>query len=208
MLGGYAREGSALTTSLGVWNSSSTVTYTVDWRRCDTAGTGCVTTGGTGTSYAVTARDLGGRMRAYVTASNAGGNSTAVSGPSSVVGFAPPENRRAPEVTGTPRVGSTLTAAPGDWLEAASYGYRWWRASDRRAPTSPARPTDVRAPRNRCGATFRAVVTATDPSGSSTAHSDATDVVSARVASPALLAGAAAVSRRPSPAGPSRRGSR
>ena len=197
VLGGFAREGSTLTTSLGTWNGSPT-TYAVDWRRCDTAGAGCVSTGATGTSYAVVARDLGSRMRAYVTASNAGGGSTAVSGASSVVGFAAPENRQPPQVTGTPRAGSALTAAPGDWVDAASYGYRWWRcvgstcayvagATD---STFVLRDTDA-------GATFRAVVTATNPSGSSTAHSKPTAVVAARVASPALLAGVAALSRRP-----------
>ena len=196
VLGGYAREGSTLTTSYGAWTGATA--YSVDWRRCDMSGAGCVSTGATGTSYVVGARDLGGRMRAYVTASNAGGGSTVFSGPSSVVGFAPPENRQAPQVTGTPRAGSTLTAVPGDWVDAASYGYRWWRcvgstcayvagATD---PTLVLRDDDA-------GATFRAVVTATNPSGSSTAHSEPTAVVSARVASPALLAGAAAVSRKP-----------
>jgi hypothetical protein len=197
VLGGFAREGSALTTSFGTWNGSPT-TYAVDWRRCDTAGASCVTTGATGTSYAVTARDLGGRMRAYVTASNAGGGSTAASGASSVVGFAPPENKQAPRVTGTTRVGSTLTAVPGDWLDAASYSYRWWRCvGSTCAYVAGATDSTFVLRAMDAGATFRAVVKATNPSGSTTAHSDPTTVVSALVGAPALLAGPAAVSREP-----------
>ncbi len=197
VLGGYARAGSTLTTSFGTWTGGPT-TYTVDWRRCDTAGAGCVSTGATGTSYAVAAGDLGSRMRAYVTAANAGGGSTAVSGPSSVVGFAPPENRGAPQVTGTPRAGSKLTAAPGDWIDAASYGYRWWRCvGSTCAYVAGATDASFVLRDADAGATFRAVVTATNATGSSTAHSEPTAVVASRVASPALLAGPAAVSRRP-----------
>jgi hypothetical protein len=199
VLGGYARAGSTLTTSLGTWSGNGPFTYSVDWRRCDVAGAACVSTGVRGTSYAVVAGDLGSRMRAYVTASNSGGGTTTPSAPSAAVGSAPPENTKAPQVTGTAKVGSLLTADPGTWIDVRSYRYRWWRCvgttcayvDGATSPTFLLRAGDA-------GATFRVVVTASNPGGASTAHSDPTAVVAATVATrPALLAGAVAVSRRP-----------
>ena len=142
-------------------------------------------------------------MRAYVTASNSGGGTTAISTPSAAVGSAPPENTKEPQVTGTARVGSMLTADPGTWVDVRSYSYRWWRCvgstcayvDGATSPTFLLRATDA-------GATFRVVVTASNAGGSSTAHSDPTAVVATTVAArPALLAGAAAVSRAARSAG-------
>jgi hypothetical protein len=196
-LGGYARQGSTLTTSLGTWSGNPS-SYSVDWRRCDNAGAGCVSTGATGTSYAVVAQDLGNRMRAYVTATNAGGSSTAFSPPSSVVGFAAPENRQAPQVTGSARVGQTLTASTGNWVDAVSYSFRWWRCvGSACAYVAGATDSSFVLRATDAGATFRAVVTASNPSGTSTAHSEPTAAVAALAASPSLLAGTAAVSRKP-----------
>ena len=48
--------------------------------------------------------------------------------PAGAAGPVPPVNQVPPSVSGTPRVGEVLTAAPGTWLpEPAGYGYHWLR---------------------------------------------------------------------------------
>ena len=101
---------------------------------------------------------------------------------------ATPTNTTEPQVTGTPVVGSTLTATTGSWTGApTSYGFQWMLcpasggatdASDCAAiggaTTSSYVPssTDV-------GKTLRVRVTATNADGSATVASNATAVVTA-----------------------------
>ena len=161
------------------------MTYAVDWRRCDTAGAGLrhdrrhghVVRGHRARPGRPDARLRDGvergrrldrrhpavrrrRLRAAREPAGAGGHRDAA-------------------------CGLDADCCPGDWVEAASYGYRWWRCVgiDVRLRRRRDRP-DFELRATDAGATFRAVVTATNPSGSSTAHSDATDVVTARVAAP------------------------
>lgn len=77
---GEARQGQTLTTSNGSWTSSSTITYTYQWQRCEANGTGCADiAGATATTYVVQAADVGKRLRSRVTATNASGSATAFS---------------------------------------------------------------------------------------------------------------------------------
>jgi hypothetical protein len=64
-----------------------------------------------------------------VIAKNLAGTATAVSGPTAVVGAAVPTNTSAPQVAGTLRQGSTVTARPGGWSSATgiAFHYQWFR---------------------------------------------------------------------------------
>jgi len=71
----------------GDW-SGSTGVVGYDWQRCDTDGNNCVSTGTGGSSYTLSAADVGKTLRAVVTAGGSGDGSataTAISGPSDVV---------------------------------------------------------------------------------------------------------------------------
>lgn len=198
-LSGSAAPGFSLTTSLGSWTGSS-LTYSVDWRRCDTSGNACVSTGATATAYAVGGADTGSRIRAFVTASNAAGSTTAATAPSALVPPPAPANQAAPQLTGDAKVGFTLTSSTGNWSGASSYAYRWWRCVGTTcAYVAGATGATLTLGSADVGATFRAVVTASGPGGSDTASSAATDPVAAPTLAEklALRAGSPALSRRP-----------
>jgi hypothetical protein len=93
-----------------------------------------------------------------------------------------PQNTAAPTIGGTPQVGQTLTANNGSWTSdtTPNYSYQWQRCdgaganctsiSGATAQTHVVQTADVNA-------TLRVVVTATNPSGSTSATSAQTAVV-------------------------------
>ena len=94
---GAASQGSTLTAANGTWNGTAPITFATNWQRCDTSGNNC-TNVATGTTYVLTASDVGSTMRASVTATNTAGSATAPSAPTSVV--TPQITGDAPPVTG------------------------------------------------------------------------------------------------------------
>jgi hypothetical protein len=185
---GRGRIGETLTAALGIWTGSAPISYGYDWRRCAPAGDACTSTGVTAQSYALGSADVGATLRVAVTASNAGGSTSAVSSPSGAVLPAAPQNKAAPTLSGAARAGVKLRATTGAWNGANSYAYRWWRCFasscgyvDRATqPTYPLGNADV-------GATLRVVVTASNSGGSTTASSAATGVVTAALGTRAVL---------------------
>ena len=93
-----------------------------------------------------------------------------------------PTNTAAPTISGTPQVGQTLTATPGTWTSdtTPTYTYAWQRCdaqgancaaiSGATASTYTVQTADV-------DKTLRVVVTATNPTGSSSATATQTAVV-------------------------------
>ncbi|HEX3805394.1 MAG TPA: hypothetical protein VHV52_01305 [Gaiellaceae bacterium] len=100
---------------------------------------------------------------------------------------AAPSNTTAPSVSGTPKVGQTLTVSNGTWTGSpTSYSYRWQRCSSSTTCTTIAnengnsyvvRTADVNH-------TLRAVVTASNADGISTANSNQTAPVTAATGIP------------------------
>jgi hypothetical protein len=85
-LHGRAVVGQTLSASTGSWNGTQPISVAVKWRRCNAAGAVCLDIpGATTTAYRVTGNDLGSRLQAVVTASNAGGQATLATGASSRV---------------------------------------------------------------------------------------------------------------------------
>jgi hypothetical protein len=84
------RTGAKLVATTGTWSGATPIIYAVTWLRCDTDGTGCgVVAGAAGTSYTLTADDVGHRMRARVAATNATAEATADSSATVAVAAAP-----------------------------------------------------------------------------------------------------------------------
>jgi hypothetical protein len=95
---------------------------------------------------------------------------------------AAPGNTTAPAVTGTAKVGSTLTVSNGTWSGSpTAYTYQW------QSCTSSTSCTDIAGAANQtyvvrntdAGKKLRAVVTASNADGKSTANSNMTDTVAA-----------------------------
>jgi hypothetical protein len=91
IISGTAKVGSTLTASTGTWTSSSSITYSYQWLRCDATGVGCSNIGGAnGVHYQVKNADLGHTLRVRVTAKNADGTAHKDSNPTDVVTKATP----------------------------------------------------------------------------------------------------------------------
>jgi hypothetical protein len=185
---GIARQGEQLSGNPGSWGGTeSQLGY--QWERCDTAGQNCASiTGATESAYAVGAADLGETLRLRVGASNATGALTEVSTPSGVVeGAAALQNTSAPIISGTARVGSTLTTTAGSWLGtgAIAYSYQWQRCDLFGAACAPIAGATAATyvPENQSiGQTLRVVVTAAELGGTVAQVSQPTQSVAAEAA--------------------------
>ncbi len=128
---GDAEVGKTLTGDRGTWTGTGTITYAYAWLRCDSAGANCnAVAGATATTHAVTAADVGFRMRFRVVGSNADGSTTGTSNPTTVVGSTgPPVSTKDPSVTGVAAVDTTLTASEGTWSgeQPITFTFRWLR---------------------------------------------------------------------------------
>lgn len=181
-LTGTALEGETLTVTNGTWNHSPT-SYTRQWLRGGFQHIG----GATGTTYTLTAGDVGHTISVRVTATNATGSTSADSnskGP--VVAPAPPANTALPTISGTPTVGYLLTASNGTWSGSpTSYAYQWKRGG---VAISGATASTYELVAADSGANITLTVTATNAYGSTAATSAAVGPVAANAYADYLLA--------------------
>jgi len=86
-LSGNAREGDSVSATAGLWTGTPTIAFAYQWRRCDadTPDACSDIPGATAATYTPGPADVARRLRARVTATNAGGDATADSAPSRVV---------------------------------------------------------------------------------------------------------------------------
>lgn len=83
-------DGSVVRADPGVWTGRQPISFTFRWLRCNSAGGDCTAPGGTARTYRLTSADVGHRIRFEVTARNAVGTTTTLSGESGVVSVALP----------------------------------------------------------------------------------------------------------------------
>ena len=179
VVSGDAREGQTLQASPGEWTGTPTTAR--QWERCNQAGGSCVALpGDTGDSHLLTTADVGSRLKVVVTATNAGGSTSAASALSAPVLPLPPSNLAAPAISGMPQEGQLLSATTGSWSGSpTSHVYAWQRSSDGSiwttiASATTATYTPVSAD---VGSAIRGLVTATNAGGSTSASSAATATV-------------------------------
>jgi hypothetical protein len=176
VISGTTVNGSTLSATDGAWTGDPT-SYSRQWRRCDASGGACVDiAGATGASYVLVGADVGRMLRVVVTATGAGGSTSATSDRTAVVAETPssPVNTVAPAVSGTAGVGLTLTATTGSWtgFPAPSLVIQWQSCSSgactdiagAQGSSYVARTADV-------GRTLRVLVTGTNAGGSASAPS-------------------------------------
>ncbi|UJP39180.1 carboxypeptidase regulatory-like domain-containing protein [Cellulomonas palmilytica] len=118
---GTAVVGQTLTAKVGTWTPTPT-TFTYQWYRGSTA-----ISGATGKTYTLKAADRGTRVKVKVTGSRAGYEtaSRTSAATATVKGVLVPAT---PTVSGTAKVGRTLTAKVGTWKPSGiTFTYRWYR---------------------------------------------------------------------------------
>lgn len=133
-LTGVAQEGVTLEVSPGAWDGPDPLNYSYAWERCNGDLANCSTIdGATAAQYALTAADVGSRVRAVETATNPGGSASAASSGTPVVAAAlrPPSTVTAPSLAGTARHGRPLQISPGEWTGTGPIAlrYEWLRCA-------------------------------------------------------------------------------
>jgi hypothetical protein len=129
-ISGTAQQGQVLTLTQGTWSNSPSITDM--WEDCGASGASCNAIGGaTGSTYTLTANDVGHTIEVLETASNASNTATASSAPTATVTRLPaPVNVTVPSISGTNVPGNTLTEVHGTWTNGpTSYTYQWERCS-------------------------------------------------------------------------------
>jgi hypothetical protein len=111
---GTIQQGVTLTVGGYAWDDKPDTVYSLAWLRCD-AGACAPIPGATGAQYTLVAADVGHTLVAVSTATNVDGSASARSAETAVVTMAGPRWRTLPLISGSSRVGDTVTMTPGTW---------------------------------------------------------------------------------------------
>jgi hypothetical protein len=166
--------GDTLSVSNGTWTGSFPMTFTYQWKKCNSPTGSCFNiVGQTRNTFTVTSDLYGMTIRAEVTATNASGAVAQNSESTKVVTAIAPFLRVTPQITGTVMVGQTLALTPGTWDGSLplTFTYSWRRCNPPGDPTScvqiPEATTATYIPVVAdIGQTIRVWITATNPAGS------------------------------------------
>ncbi|GAA1962065.1 hypothetical protein GCM10009776_25900 [Microbacterium deminutum] len=120
-IAGAAKVGSTLTAKPGTWTVGTAFTYA--WLRDGTA-----ITGATASAYKLTASDKGKQISVKVTGRKSGVTTVSRTSAKTAVVAAGTLTTATPTVSGTKRVGYTLTAVPGTWGPSpVTLTFQWYR---------------------------------------------------------------------------------
>lgn len=184
-ISGTTTVGQTLTAENGTWSNSPTA-FAYQWLRCNGGGNACVNVAnGTAKTYTLVGADAGRTIRVRVTATNADGSGSAQSAQSAQVApattSAAPKSTAVPTISGTARVGQTLTAAEGSWSgNPTAFGFQWQRCDADAALCSNVLGATAKTYLVRVadlGYRLRVRVTARNDKGSTTANSALTAIV-------------------------------
>src|ERR671918_929135 len=183
-ISGTTRVGEVLRSTRGSWTGTEPIEYTFRWFRCEGRGAPNASdcqriTNANNATYVLRQADAGFRIRSQVVATNADGSATATSNPTGVIQSARPVNTREPSISGTPVVGSRLTANRGEWVgnTPITYAFQWLRcnaAGDDCAEIPGATDNTYVVADADVNRTIRARVTARNDAGSRSALSNPT----------------------------------
>ncbi|HVM58469.1 MAG TPA: hypothetical protein VMT74_13485 [Gaiellaceae bacterium] len=168
--------GDTLSASNGTWTGSFPITFTYQWKKCDSPTGSCYTIPGAKSSVFTITPDLYGKaVRVEVTATNSAASVAQNSESTKVVTAIPPNLRVTPPITGTNMVGQTLAVATGTWDGSAplTYTYEWRRCNppgdlSSCVPIAGATAATYIPVVADIGQTLRVWITASNPAGSQT----------------------------------------
>ena len=183
-ISGTTTQGDVLSATKGSWTGNPT-SFSYQWQRCEGTGGGCANVGGvTASTYSLGTGDVGHKLRVVVSATNAGGKTSATSAESALVKAPPPPppaNTSLPTITGSASEGQTLNTTNGAWSGSpTSYTYQWQDCNSSGAGCgniSGATNSSRTLSSGDVGHTLRVVVTAHNGGGATSATSVATAVV-------------------------------
>lgn len=176
---GVPADGATLTSQVGAWGGTPPFTFGYQWVRCSISGLNCqLITGATRSTHSLTSRDVGSRIRVFVTASNSAGSETASSESTAIVSPVAPQNVVPPRIVDRPYLGEDVSVDEGDWTgsEPLDFTYRWERCNragdcveigDEASSTHTIVAKDLKS-------RLRVVVTASNGAGSASAASGLT----------------------------------
>ncbi len=175
---GEAVDGRVMSVGTGTWKGTTPLEYSYQWFRC---AHGCqAIEGATSANYRAQTADIGDRLRAVVTATNAAGSASHGSSKSAKVVPGSPLDLALPRVSGTPLVGQTLTAENGTWVGTPpiEYAYQWYACtmSGCEAIVGQTEPTHS-VGLGELGDSFEVEVIATNAQGKAAATSEQTNLV-------------------------------
>jgi hypothetical protein len=186
-LTGSAQADRTLTVSTGTWTGTEPITYSYQWQR-HVDGEWENIAAATSGRYTLTAEDIGLRVRAAVTATNATlvGGDTAQAFTDATTQVAPaegsPTNVSAPTVSGTPTDAMTLTATDGAWEgdDPIRFESQWQRSTaDSWENIAGQTALSYRITSADVGSRLRMQITASNSRGTAVAHSAPTTEVQA-----------------------------
>ena len=92
-ISGTARQGETLTADPGNWSGTTPITFTYQWRRCDSKGTSCANVfGATNKTYTLTSVDVGNTLRVRIRAANTAGARAVISAATGVIAAKAPKS--------------------------------------------------------------------------------------------------------------------
>lgn len=182
VLEGAAQDGQVLTVGEGTWRGSQPMSFSYQWQSC--AGRTCTDIpDATQPSYRAATAQVGQKLRALVTATNAAGSALAASKRSPLVEPGPPVDVSAPNVSGLPILEQTLTAEVGTWAGTGPFQYSYqWRGCNLLGECeniSGATGSIYTVGPLQIANSIEVVVTAKNSLGSASATSEPTNVVKA-----------------------------
>ncbi|WP_345750232.1 hypothetical protein [Microbacterium rhizophilus] len=119
VIAGTAKTGQLLTAKTGTWTTGTKFSY--QWLR-----DGRAISGASGSTYRLTASDVGRKLSVKVTGKLTG-YANAAKTSSTVTGAAGTLVTATPTIAGTAKVGQKLTAKPGAWTSGTTLFYQWLR---------------------------------------------------------------------------------
>jgi uncharacterized protein YukE len=182
---GELLDGQLLSVLQGTWTGTGPIAFNYQWLLCNAAGEECTNLSGeTGSILKLISGLVGHTIRIAVTATNAGGSTTAYSPPTGPIGALLPSFSSLPSILGSLIDGQALSALTGNWSGSTplSYSYQWQQCNakgEECKDISGENGSILKLISGLVGGTVRVGVTASNSGGSTTAYSPASGLVGA-----------------------------
>jgi sugar lactone lactonase YvrE len=186
-ISGTPQDEGEVTAHAESWTGLEPIVFGYQWLRCTAPAVCTSISGGVEQTYEPKHSDVGDKLEVEVEGVNDSGSGTATSAESASVLALKPANTSPPTISGTAQAGQTLTASAGSWTgtPTITYAYQWQRCDESGescSAISGETSSSYELAAEDVGATICVHVTATGPTDSDSASSDATATVIAEVA--------------------------